>query len=423
MNGKRILDAAAIFQASRGIAAKHVALRKHQLDAYSKTSSLAKAVKSQTDRVILTVKAASALADTLNGPGPAYSTQASSSDKSTKDESIPSKSSVEGGNASGEQKQGLAQDHFYEKSDINATTEQLPDGELDIKQEKAKRYPLPDGTVPPKGFMTNASRREKDSYSELPHTEPVKGPLEDSKGRTGEDIHPAASVRTSIPDPRASAKPASGDHIKKLQRQAETQIPSQAAEPPPAVAYEPEAEGLGLKVNQEQDVFYTPSPSVGKLRSSLPRVKLPKNTEDTQESDEHVPDTEMNQDVFYSSTRKDQGQTIPEGQAVPEQEQFSDEAYSEIFRSPKVADMLSGQPKKSNSSKGLDLPGVKDLPVMEFKSPQQKDQVSSSMRLPVQEDSQTSGTNQDGDEDVHKLAADITKDAESMPPDKLEVSF
>ena len=54
MSGKRLLDAAAIFNASRRVAAKHVVLRKDQLDNYNKTSSLAHAIKNETDRVTLT---------------------------------------------------------------------------------------------------------------------------------------------------------------------------------------------------------------------------------------------------------------------------------------------------------------------------------------------------------------------------------
>ena len=422
MNGRRILDAAAIFKASRGVASKHVALCKHQLDAYSKTSSLAKAVKSQTDRVTLTVKAASALAETFNGPGPAYSTQASLPNTPPKDESIPSQNSVEGANSTGEEKQGLAQDHFYERSEDNATKEPHPSGELGVKQEKAKGYPLPDGSILPAGTTINVPKRDKESYSELPQTESVKEPLNDQKGKADEDLHPAESGRTSIPEPARSTKPSSADQAKKLQRQAEKQIPSHTAEPPPVAASEPEPEEPGLKVAQEQDVFYTPSPSSGKVLSALPGVKVPENTEDTQESDEHVPDAEIDQDVFYSSTWKDQEQAVPEAQAVPQQEQLSEEAYSEIFHSPRVAKMLSAQPKKNIPSKGLDLPGAKETPVKETKSPREEDQVSYSMRTLEQDGLQASSTKKDGDEDVQKLAADMAKDTESMSPDTPEVS-
>ena len=67
MSGRRLLDAVAVFKASRAIAAKHIALRQNQINDYNKTSSLTKAVRSQTDRVTLTAKAALTLAERLNG--------------------------------------------------------------------------------------------------------------------------------------------------------------------------------------------------------------------------------------------------------------------------------------------------------------------------------------------------------------------
>jgi len=165
--------------------------------------------------------------------------------------------------------------------------------------------------------------------------------------------------------------------------------------------------------------------------SGLPRVKLPKNTEDAQESDEHVSDAHMNQDVFYSTTTNNQEQAIPESQAVPVQEQLSDEAYSEIFHSPKVAKLLRGQAKKGSPSKGLELPGVKDIPVKHMKASESSDQVSSSMRIPAQAWPETyesppsaelAASSGNGEKDVHDLAADIVKDAETMSATTSEVS-
>ena len=58
MAGRRLIDAAKLFNASRSIVKQHINLRSQQLDVYSKTSILAKTVKNQTDRVTLTAKAA-----------------------------------------------------------------------------------------------------------------------------------------------------------------------------------------------------------------------------------------------------------------------------------------------------------------------------------------------------------------------------
>jgi len=66
MAGRRILDAAKLIQAARSVVKQHVALRSEQLERYNKTSTLAKQAKTQSDRVLLTVQAAAALAKRLS---------------------------------------------------------------------------------------------------------------------------------------------------------------------------------------------------------------------------------------------------------------------------------------------------------------------------------------------------------------------
>jgi aarF domain-containing kinase len=62
MAGKRILDVAKLIQATRAVTRQHVALRSEQLDRFNKTSTVAKEVKYQTERITLTVGAAVELA-------------------------------------------------------------------------------------------------------------------------------------------------------------------------------------------------------------------------------------------------------------------------------------------------------------------------------------------------------------------------
>lgn len=62
MAGKRILDAAKLINASSAVARQHIRIRREQWDVYNRTSSLAKAVKDQTDRVTVTAAAAVELA-------------------------------------------------------------------------------------------------------------------------------------------------------------------------------------------------------------------------------------------------------------------------------------------------------------------------------------------------------------------------
>ena len=70
MAGKRLLDAALLLSATRNVAKQHTRIRGDQFDAWSKTSTIAKAVKSQTDRVTLTAQAATAIANRLNEEAP-----------------------------------------------------------------------------------------------------------------------------------------------------------------------------------------------------------------------------------------------------------------------------------------------------------------------------------------------------------------
>lgn len=370
MTGRRLLDAAALFKVSRGVASKYVALRNNQFDAYTKTSSIAKAVKSQTDRVTLTVRAASALAERFNGPTPQYSTKASQSRPPEQDVSIQTRESVEGAVEGAKHNTSFAQDHFYERSEDHTTAEPPPGGNLQVRQEKAKSHPLPDGSIP----FTEATNN------------------------------------------------GSAEKTKKLQRQAETRIPSQAAEPPPAVSSD--AEAPELTVDQEQDIFYTPSPSSGPVLSALPRFKLPKNTENAQEGDEHVPDAQINQDVFYSATPKAQEDAVPRVEAVTSQEQLLEETYTEIFHSPRVAQMLSSHPQQGSSTKGLELPGAGDTPVKKTRPSQETGQLSSSVRTPVESvlneassalrgNKEPSSPRRNDNGDLHKLASDMAKDADA----------
>ncbi|GLI77682.1 hypothetical protein PoHVEF18_005975 [Penicillium ochrochloron] len=66
MSGRRVLDAIQFLNVSKSIALKHLAIRQHQLDVYTRTSSLTKGIKEQTEGLILTAQAAAALARRFN---------------------------------------------------------------------------------------------------------------------------------------------------------------------------------------------------------------------------------------------------------------------------------------------------------------------------------------------------------------------
>lgn len=72
MAGKRLIDAAKFLNASTSVAKQHLLQRQQQWDVYNRTSSLAKAVNSQTDRVTVTAQAVFQLAKRLNESGPSW---------------------------------------------------------------------------------------------------------------------------------------------------------------------------------------------------------------------------------------------------------------------------------------------------------------------------------------------------------------
>ncbi|KAL8772623.1 MAG: hypothetical protein Q9209_002284 [Squamulea sp. 1 TL-2023] len=415
MTGKRLLDAAALFNATRSVVSRHTALRTRQFEAYQKTSSLAKAVKNQTDRITLTVQAASALAGRLQKSNDSYSTQSSSQGPKRQAPQVPSHDSVQSPARAPSQKEGLEQDHFYERSPQNSTTQPPPAHDIDVKQETAQRYPLPDGSIPPAESCLTSSTSDEDASSSLQQTEPLKAPLTKENPQIEAKLEPISSGQTSIPDPSNKPNTPPPEEARKLQREAEKQIPSRAAESPPAE----------LSIGQEQDVFYTPSPKAGRVLSALPRVKLPKNTVDEQDSVERFSNQQINQDVFYSSAPNGQEQTVPEQQAIPQQSEPSDDLYSELFHSPKVAKILKGRPKPADPSKGLDLKGVKGTPIEADHSEPEGDPESFNIRPTENSDGAKTDTqgaskppapSKDSSmDDIQTLAADIAGDSSRTP--------
>ena len=408
MSGRRLLDAAAVLNASRAVASKHLTYRRLQLDSYSRTSSLAKAVQSQTDRVTLTLRAASALAQRLNASNPQYSTHTNNAESSTRQGPIPSITSVEGGSEDCQDKQGLEQDHSYKRSEEDTAAEPVQLHDLGIKQEQARRHPLPDGSIiqAGAGVGKHAEKTEFDDASGSKHTSTGKDQASDE--------HPGDLT---------------ADHAEKLQRQAERQIPSQTAEPPPASYSDPvafrasERQLQDLDAGQGQDLYYSPSINAGKGPSALPRAKAPKATEDVQIGVPQPLDEQINQDVFYSSTPTSEEDALPSAQAIPEQEEISDDVYSDIFQSPKVAKMMKGQPVHSQQSKVLDLKSTADLPSKKRKKATEKDHVIFNGRQSMQVDHQRSedqdilskknSKHKSEEEETHELAQAMAKDAEN----------
>ena len=329
MAGRRLVDAAKLFNASKSVAQKHIALRSSQWDAYNKTSSLAKAVKSQTDRVTLTAAAAIALSQRFSEEAPSYARAAAdraTNTQWTQQSDIPRRGTVEKETPVEDVREGVEQDHHYDRSAQNSAQEPPPTDELEVEQKKAPRSPLLDGTIPSQGLTLEQEEKGQDTFSERPVHEAPKEPLAEDQGESvrhkDEGIKPVESTETTIPlpgNPRGAS--------------------TQAAETIPAHANDPQQTPISpqtekLQKGHDRDVFYTRSVESQPTTASHPQTQIPKTSGTRQQSDEHVEDKQINQDVFYNPPKPGQGQVedVPEG------------INTDVFHSRKVARMLGSDP-------------------------------------------------------------------------------
>ena len=359
MSGKRLLDALALFKASRAVASQHLSIRLKQLDVYSKTSTLVKPLKKQIDPGA-EATFSSAVRSTSSATG-ASSQQTHSSKSGPRAEQIPSLESVQDSDITKKDTEGLEQDHYYRPQD-NSVADHVPNEDLSIQQEKAKRHPLPDGTIPGGETAIGTVKTDQDVYNQRSASEPVKNPLEQYESPS-RSLEPLSSRRSSIPDPDMEISELPGLSLKSakiMQQQSESQIPSKVAEPPGKKAYEvkgsPGDEGPELGVDHERDTFYRAPDRVSPVLSALPRVKLPKNMGNVQGGDSHIEEN-VNADVFYSSKSREQAAAASEHPLSQETEEPSQEMVNQIFRSPRVARLLAnnGQLRSSKPKIGSSL--------------------------------------------------------------------
>ena len=384
MAGKRLLDLAALFNASRGVAQKHVALRSRQLEVYNRTSTLARAVRNQTDRVTETVKAASFLASRLNDDAPEWSSEKPARPSGGE---VPRKESTTGPPKPGP-RSGIDQDHFYEKSSSNSAVDKAPEADLEIRQEKANRFPLPDGTIPAEDADLNQAELDHEVLSIRPQDEPAKSPL------NSDGIAPVSSNASSIPV--LSREPQSTTVNAPIQEP--TQIPFQTAD-----AFDSSVEGP-LEEGHGEDSFYEKSTHNLPPVSSLPRVQLPSNASNAQ-GEPHLPETEINSDTFYSSANlRADGESPPEG------------INTDLFHSPRVARLLGGGVQRGQKIKGqkkdeTSTSSDRTVPTEEFGRNEvethslQDDQHVGILKSDI--------TSKQPDEDVEKLAESIAEEAVS----------
>ena len=306
----RFLDATAMLKVVRQVAQKHIDIRLAQTDVYLKTSSVAKAIRSQPQPFSYT--------GTRHDARP-FSQTHSSAGKN------PSTT------------QGLNQDSHYAPPQQQAQSNGSH-SDLHVDQQDAARYPLPDGTIPPEHGQFTSESADPESFSKVADSEPAKHPLakDDRSTETSMDIN--GSSIPNLPGTKSPSSQRKSSHEKKvLQRQSEDQIPAQPAKPPGRDDYHVQSVAYDVAefgVEQEQDVFYQPPNSTAPVLSALPRIRVPQVEWDIQGGDSHIPNG-LNADVYYSGTSS---MTEP-----------SEDMMSQIFQNPKIARMLGGTKNSSRS--------------------------------------------------------------------------
>ena len=203
MAGKRLLDAAKLLDAGRGIGKQHIVLRQQQLDVYSKTSSLANAVKTQTDRVTVTAGAAYELARRFNETGPSWQEQPSGRAQQHESESYAPEQetkvttrTVDAGSSAESQ----AVDHAR-RSAATKQTAQGPLGEQEgddgtlssLRKRELQRIAerqIPTATAEPRGPSLSVGQ---DTFSERPS---IVSPELSSLPRTKIPKHPEEGQRS-----------------------------------------------------------------------------------------------------------------------------------------------------------------------------------------------------------------------------------
>lgn len=272
MSGRRILDTVALLRATKNVAYNHFAIRLSQAQLYGQTSSITKAFAQRYPIV-------SSLA----------SQQFSQSSFNGKEE-------------------GLNQDHHYDRSPEHGRSGLTNEAGIEIKQKEADRYPLPDGTIPPKD--SPIGQEKGDAETDNQRRSEQQTPLKES------GVTPTISLDSTIPIP--TGKPLSSEEAKIAQRISEKQIPAESAEPPKA--------DNDFAVDQEKDIYYQPPGTTSPVLSALPRVKVPKVENDVQAGDKQI-----NADVYYSGA---------DGKAEPTEEQLE-----QLFHTPRAARLLGKKDK------------------------------------------------------------------------------
>ncbi|KAL9612754.1 MAG: hypothetical protein Q9167_002694 [Letrouitia subvulpina] len=427
MAAKRLLDALAVFKALRSVVTRHTALRQDQLDAYNKSSSLAKVARSRAAQFPRILRATSALKDSINGSAQKTTIPTSSTSRLAHDR-VPNYKNAKGTLENNDEPEVFAKGNSHESLEEMTNVENSPKS---VNQSNAKESPAASGRSVPQ-IRTAAYKTQPlgAAVSQKPETDFYEKPIKDAE-KDIDNSNPTAFSHTS-----SASQGLSAEKARKSQWQAEKHIPSQTAEPPPVATSEPDKaevsnnSELDIDRVKEQDIFYSPSTETNNALSALPRVKVPRNTEDKQQSDKNVPDEQINQEVFYSTVSNGQGEARSEKQGASEKKQLPDEMLTELFHSPRAAKLLQGKQNEANKREGFDLHAVQATPTGQSRLPLEQDQETFSRRPNPEgsENTVSSETSEDRksaashQEDISRLNTNIAQGSEQLPSEKTSVN-
>ncbi|KFX87107.1 hypothetical protein V490_08539 [Pseudogymnoascus sp. VKM F-3557] len=293
MAGRRLLDAAALFNASRGVARKHVALRQEQFDRFTKTSSIAKAVKSEAARYTETARAASFLASRLNEDKPQWASEAeetNAGDSAQKGAPHPGPEGAE------------------------------PRDARHVVQKEASTPSYPDGTIPPTKLDFDKLERDRSILSK--------------EATKAADVQPGQPIEAGTHSPENHL---TSEEARRLQRSYENQIPSYPADGKADTTRNGTANGF------DNDSSYKPLEHNSPILSSLPRVKVPKHSSNVQANDAHLKSQDINSDSYSSPIQTSAANPVEETDPLTEEDGIPQGINTAIFSSSRVAKSLGGR--------------------------------------------------------------------------------
>ena len=198
MAGKRLLDAAKLFHASRSIAKQHVSCAPSSLMPIARRRRSRRLPKTRAIASQSTVRAAVALAQRMNGAPPSYfsaePTDARSTDGRDGTEGKPSAE----GTREGKPTVKVQKDAGFGSTGPLASPEAVASAqaELHVQQEQATRRPLPDGTILSTGLAADEALENGMDNAKQRHS----GPLEDRSMHINQRPHESPQGPHTVED-------------------------------------------------------------------------------------------------------------------------------------------------------------------------------------------------------------------------------